>query len=235
MADLPARTGLGSSSTLAVALLHGLIAYKGIYIKTSDLAKEAIRIEREVLKEEGGYQDQIAAAYGGTSLIEFFKDGSYCVNPLPLTSKRLQEINESILLVYTRKQRNSFEILKENRDQRISKSDLVSKLARYAQTGAEILCSDKNLEEFGHLLDKGWELKKHISQASLPEIDSIYEEAKSSGAWGGKLMGAGKGGFLMLLAPPGKHDEIRKTLGEDNIMTCRINQPGSQIVFSNNV
>ena len=233
MADLPARTGLGSSSTLAVALLQALYAYKGIFRTTSELAKEAIHIERHVLNETGGYQDQIAAAYGGTSLIQFFRDGTYVVNQLPLNEGRLQELNRSILLVYTRKQRNSFEVLHENRESRGEKSEVIEQLAQYAQVGAELLCSEKPLEAFGELLDRGWMLKKEVSAVSSPEIDMLYETAKSLGAWGGKLMGAGKGGFLMLLAPESSHQRIREEIGVDNVLGCRIHQPGSQIVFSN--
>ncbi len=233
MADLPARTGLGSSSTLAVSLLNALYAYQGVFKTTSELANEAIHLEREILNEAGGYQDQIAAAYGGTSLIQFYRDGSYAVNRLPLTQKRLDSINQSILLIYTRKQRNSFEVLRENQQKRKDMFGLVNQLADYAQEGAELLCSDKPLEAFGAMLDEGWKLKKEISSASLPVIDQIYDTAKSSGAWGGKLMGAGKGGFLMLMAPLEKHAAIRKAIGSDDVLNCRIDQPGTQIVFSN--
>jgi D-glycero-alpha-D-manno-heptose-7-phosphate kinase len=235
MADLPARTGLGSSSTLAVALLHALHAYKGEFVSADELAQEAIHIEREILAEAGGYQDQIAAAHGGTSLMQFYRDGSFAVNKLPLSPQRLQYINQSILMVYTRKQRNSFEILHENREDRSKNHPSIQRLAGLAEKAADLLCSDTSLEEFGELLHEGWLLKNNVSNVSLPEIDSLYDFARSVGIWGGKLMGAGKGGFLMLMGPPEAQQKVREQMGDENCIGCKINQVGSQIVFPTRV
>jgi D-glycero-alpha-D-manno-heptose-7-phosphate kinase len=234
MADLPARNGLGSSSTFAVAMLHALYAYKGIFRSSTELAQEAIEIERHVLNEAGGYQDQIATAMGGTSLIEFHRDGTYSVNKVPLTRERIDEFNASVLLIYTRVQRNSADVLAANRADRSRNAAIICQLAEDARRGADLLCSTQSLEAFGRLLHEGWMRKREASSTSLPAIDTLYESCRELGAWGGKLMGAGKGGFMMLMAPPEKHMAIRSSIGDANVIDCRIHQAGSQIIFSNN-
>lgn len=233
MADMPARTGLGSSSTFVVAMLHALHAYCGRFRSARDLADEAIEIERVILKEAGGWQDQIAAAHGGLSLIEFRPDGGYQVQSVPLPASRVRALEEHMLLVYTEIQRDSFSVLGQACPTApAEKIKVLNQLSGLARLGVDYLASDRPIARFGELLHAGWELKKKAGSVTLPQIDAWYEAGLKAGATGGKLLGAGQGGFLLFIAEPRFHDDIQKAVGNRPIVKVRVNAPGSQIIFS---
>ena len=233
MADMPARTGLGSSSSFVVAMLQALHAHCGRYRSARDLADEAIDIERNILNEAGGWQDQIVAAHGGFSLVTFGRDGSYNVMQVPLSAERVQALEEHMLLVYTEIQRDSFSVLGQpSPTAAVDKSKILTRMSDLAQLGVDYLASDRPIARFGELLNAGWELKKQAGSVTLPEIDQWYAAGLKAGATGGKLLGAGQGGFLLFIAEPKYHDAIRKAVGNRPTVKVRVNAPGSQIIFS---
>jgi D-glycero-alpha-D-manno-heptose-7-phosphate kinase len=234
MADLPARTGLGSSSSFVVAMLQALHAHRGVFRSARAVAEEAIEVERFILAEAGGFQDQIIAAYGGTCLIRFSRSGDFCVSQLPLSRCRIEEVCRHAILLYTGIQRDSYSVAKKQVACMDDNHGILSKMSDLAEEGADLLQAGAPLEEFGLLLHQGWELKKRLSSVTLPEIDAMYTAALDAGAWGGKILGAGQGGFLLLLAPPERHDAIQKALPDVRVLRVRINAPGSRIIFASN-
>lgn len=232
MADLPARTGLGSSSSFVVAMLQALHAYGGRFRTTRELADEAIDLERNILAEAGGWQDQIIAATGGFCLIRFHRNGSYDVMQVPLRDDRVRALEEHMLLVYTQIQRDSFSVLGQEAEGRSQKHEVLTKLGTLAERGVELLASDRPIADFGALLHEGWELKKRAGAVSLPQIDAWYEAGLRAGATGGKLLGAGQGGFLLFIADPRHHEAIRRATDGQPTVRLSVNAPGSQVIFS---
>jgi len=233
MADLPARTGLGSSSSFVVAMLQALHAHCGRFRSTRDLADEAIEIEREILGEAGGWQDQIASAFGGLSLVQFSQDGRYQVQPIPVPGDRIHALEQHMLLVYTEIQRDSFSVLGQKcATAPAERTRALCKLSQLAHLGVDYLASDRPIARFGELLHAGWELKKEAGSVTLPQIDAWYAAGLKAGATGGKLLGAGQGGFLLFIAEPRHHAAIRHAVGGRPVVNVRINAPGSQIIFS---
>ncbi|MBI3885513.1 MAG: GHMP kinase [Opitutae bacterium] len=232
MADMPARTGLGSSSSFVVAMLQALHGYQGRFRTARELADEAIELERHILAEAGGWQDQIIAASGGTSLIRFSRSGDYEVTPLPLAHERVRELESHMLLAYTEIQRDSFTVLSRKVENPAQKARILCQLTELAGRGTEFLCSDRPIAQFGALLHEGWELKKRAGTVTLPEIDAWYEAGLRAGATGGKLLGAGQGGFLLFIAEPRFHDAICRALPKQPPVRVRINAPGAQIIFA---
>lgn len=232
MADLPARTGLGSSSSFVVAMLQALHAHCGRFRSARDLADEAIEIERGILAEAGGWQDQIIAAHGGLALISFERDGSYSVRQLSLPAERVRALEEQLLLVYTGIQRDSAAVMEKRSANLAQRTLVLGRLADLARLGADILASNRPIAQFGKLLHTGWELKKQCGSISLPEIDRWYEAGLRAGATGGKLLGAGQGGFLLFVAEPRFHAGIRRALGNRPAVSVGVNAPGAQIIFS---
>lgn len=233
MADMPARTGLGSSSSFVVAMLQALHAHCGRFRSARDLADEAIEIERVILKEAGGWQDQIIAAHGGFTHITFGRHGSYHATQVPLTAGRIQALEDHMLLVYTEIQRDSFSVLgQKSPTSPAEKSKILTRMADLANLGVDYLSSDKPIARFGELLHAGWELKKQAGAVTLPQIDKWYEAGLKAGAKGGKLLGAGQGGFLLFIAEPRYHEAIRKAVGARPAVKVRVNAPGAQIIFS---
>jgi D-glycero-alpha-D-manno-heptose-7-phosphate kinase len=232
MADLPARTGLGSSSSFIVAMLQALHAYAGRVCAPGDLAREAIEVERVILGEAGGYQDQILAAVGGTCYVRFDRGGSFAVSQVPLSVDRVAELDRSFLLVYTGIQRDSVGLQQVHVERVAINSKALCEMAAMAQQGATLLAGRAPLEEFGRLLHDGWMLKRQLGAVSLPDIDAAYETGRRAGAWGGKLLGAGQGGFLVFVADPASHASIRHALGDKIAITVGINAPGSRVIFA---
>ena len=232
MADMPARTGLGSSSSFVVAMLQALHAHCGRFRSTRDLADEAIDIERNILNEAGGWQDQIIAAQGGFSLITFNRDGSYHAAQVPLSNERTHALEEHMLLVYTEIQRDSSVVLGQKKPLVSDRANILSRMSDLAHLGVDYLASDRPIARFGELLHAGWELKKQAGATTLPEIDTWYQAGLKAGATGGKLLGAGQGGFLLFIAEPRYHDAIRAALGGRPCVRVRVNAPGAQIIFS---
>lgn len=215
--DLPARTGLGTSSTFAVGMLNAFCALKGKMMSKHQLAQEAIHVEREILQEHGGWQDQIAAAYGGLNRIDF-ADNQFKVTPIIIHSDRKKMLDENLMLFYTGVQRFSSEIQADTFAKPVDKTkQLLDMLALVNE--AERILTDKNasLNEFGKLLDTTWKLKRGTgSKVSNGSIDELYENAIKAGALGGKLLGAGGGGFLLFYVEKDEQQSVLKAL--DNLM-----------------
>ncbi len=233
MADMPARTGLGSSSSFVVAMLHALHAFHGRFRSARDLASEAIDIERNILREAGGWQDQVLAASGGFSLVKFHRNGTFDVAQIPLPLDRVQQLEDHMLLVYTQIQRDSASVFHQgNPLATLTKEQALNRMSALAERGVEYLAGDRPIAQFGELLHEGWELKKQAGAVTLPQIDAWYEAGLKAGATGGKLLGAGQGGFLLFIAEPRHHEAIRQACGGQPVVRVRVNAPGSQIIFS---
>jgi D-glycero-alpha-D-manno-heptose-7-phosphate kinase len=233
MADLPARTGLGSSSSFVVSMLQALHAHLGRYRSAEALATEAIEVERVILREAGGLQDQIIAAFGGTCLVRFERNRRFHVTQLPLSPARLDDLQRHMLLLYTGVERDSFTVLGEQVKRTGDNRHVLCALTALVDKGAELLASDQPIAALGHLLHQGWELKRSLSNVSLPMVDAAYEIGLAHGATGGKLLGAGQGGFLLFIADPRRHDAICAALPHMEATRVTINAPGSRVIFSN--
>ncbi len=232
--DVPAGTGLGSSSSLTVGLLNALFAYKGEVTSPSKLAELACHIEIDLLKSPIGRQDQYAAAYGSTNYIQFNRDHTVDVEPVPMRPETLSALEQRVLLFYTQSQRDANEILAKQ-SASSSERDSFNALSKMKQLALEIrdeITGDADLGRFAALLHEGWELKRSLGHGiSNPMIDEWYDAARSAGAQGGKLLGAGGGGFLLLMAPIEKHDSIRQKLGHPRELPFKIDRRGSRIIF----
>lgn len=208
--DLPARSGLGSSSSFTVGMLNALNALQGKHISKNELAKQAIFIEQKVLNENVGCQDQIAAAYGGFNKIEFYGEETFKVSPIIISEERLNKLQDNLLLFFTGISRFASEIEKSKIVNFNSKKIELTKMHEMVDVSIDILVNqEKNIDDFGLLLNEGWNYKKSLSSlVSNNEIDEIYNRALKSGALGGKLLGAGGGGFILFYASKEKHKEI---------------------------
>lgn len=230
--DLPARTGLGTSSTFAVGMLNAFCALKGKMMSKRQLAQEAIKVERDILKEHGGWQDQVAAAYGGLNRIDF-KDGDFSVHPIIVSPERRKELDSNLLLFYTGIQRFSSEIQADTFAKPVDKTQqLLDMLALVDE--AERILTDKNtsLDEFGRLLDTTWKLKRGTgSKISNGGIDKLYETAIKAGALGGKLLGAGGGGFLLFYCEKEKQERLIKALDKLMIVPFCFENDGAQVLY----
>lgn len=230
--DLPARTGLGSSSTFTVALLHALYALKGRMISSRDLANEAIYVEQEIIKENVGCQDQISAALGGFNLMEFDGSTQFRVSPVTVPKERLDQLGEHMLLVYTGQSRIASEIAGELVKQTPKRKNELKAIHQMVFEALKILNSKSDLSDFGRLLGESWKLKRGLTdRISNPQIDEIYETALKNGAIGGKLLGAGGGGFILLFAKPEKHRALQQKLKHLLFVPFRFESSGSQIIY----
>ena len=213
-ADLPAQSGLGTSSSFAVGMLGAFHALKGKYVSKRQLADEAIYLERELCQEMGGWQDQIAASFGGLNRIDFSQDG-YQVQPIVIGHKRKQELNDRLLLFFTGFTRFSFQVQKANAVNTKSENIQALQEMHSLVNDAERILTDSNsdLDDFGRLLKYTWQLKRQTGRAvSNDVIDQVYEAGCKSGALGGKLLGAGGGGFLLFYVPPECQAAVRKSM-----------------------
>lgn len=230
--DLPARSGLGTSSTFAVGMLNAFCALKGKMMSHRALAEEAIHVERTILKEHGGWQDQVAAAYGGLNRIDFF-DNNFSVHPIVIHPERKKELDRNLLLFYTGLQRFSSEIQADTFAKPTDKTkQLLDMLALVDE--AERILTDKNicLNEFGKLLDATWKLKRGTgSKVSNGSIDELYDIAIKAGALGGKLLGAGGGGFLLFYCEKEKQPNLIKALDKLMIVPFNFESDGAQVLY----
>lgn len=232
--DLPARTGLGTSSTFAVGMLNAFYALKGKHVSDKQLARDAIYLERELCKESGGWQDQIAAAYGGLNRIDF-DNNDFRVSPIIIDPVRKQTLNRSLLLFYTGISRFSADVQKDT----MSIQNLTDKtrqlqemLALVDQAQAVLEDSHCSLSEFGRLLDYTWKLKRQSgAKISNSEIDRLYARGIEAGALGGKLLGAGGGCFLLFYCEPGKQDSLRQALDGLMQVPFNFNNDGTNIIY----
>jgi D-glycero-alpha-D-manno-heptose-7-phosphate kinase len=229
-ADLPARSGLGTSSSFAVGMLSAFYALKGNYKSNRQLADDAIHLERTLCDEAGGVQDQIAAAFGGFNRIEFNENG-YTVNPVIIGNDRKKELNENLIMFFTGFSRFSADIQTGTRNALKDKTKQLLEMKRFVYDAEKILTSKTDLSEFGKLLDYTWKLKREISSGiTTDSIDEIYAAALKNGAVGGKLLGAGGGGFLVFYCEREKQRQLIKALGKFLYVPFTFENDGTRII-----
>lgn len=237
IADVPAGTGLGSSSSVTVGLLHALYAFVGKFRSAEELAREACKIEIDILGKPIGKQDQYAAAYGALNYIQFNPDETVFVDPIICTKATKEQLERNLLMFYTglRQEVDSSEILAEQRQETISKKEkqeLLSKMVALAKEMRDML-NNNDLTYFGELLHKNWEYKRMMtSRISNSEIDRYYEIARKAGALGGKILGAGGGGFLLLYCN-GEQEAVKRAMRELGLreFPFHLEPQGSKIIF----
>lgn len=211
-ADLPARSGLGTSSAFAVGLLHAIHAARGEQITKETLAREAIYLERTLCREDGGAQDQIAAAYGGMNRIDFTGEG-FRVTPVRISSARKAQLNENLMLFFTGVSRYSMELQAAHQAALPDRTRELCRMRDMAIEATALLEGDAPLADFGALLHEGWCLKRSITdRITNGHIDALYQKALAAGALGGKLLGAGGGGFLLFFVPSERQEAVRAAL-----------------------
>lgn len=231
-ADLPARSGLGTSSSFAVGMLEAFYALKGKYADKKKLSDDAIYLERTLCAEAGGIQDQIAAAFGGFNRIDFSNDG-YTVNPVVMSRERKKELNDNLMLFFTGFSRFSSDIQKGTEKSMKEKTKELLEIYSLVDEAQKIL-SDNNadIDEFGKLLDYSWNLKRGISEGiSTDSIDEQYKKAMDAGALGGKLLGAGGGGFLLFYVPKEKQKSVKNALKDQMQVPFSFENEGTRIIY----
>jgi D-glycero-alpha-D-manno-heptose-7-phosphate kinase len=230
--DLPAMSGLGSSSAFTVGLLHALYALSGKIISKKKLALEAIHIEQEMIREKVGSQDQVAAAFGGLNKIEFKSQHNIEVMPIAIARDMFQNLQDHFLLFYTGVTRSASKIEEDKIDHLDEKRSEYKTLLSTVEEALSILSGEKDLIEFGKLLHESWKLKRSLtSKVSNPYIDTIYETARKNGAVGGKILGAGGGGFMLFFVRPEKKEKVKESLHFLLHVPFRFDTLGSQIVY----
>ena len=231
-ADLPARSGLGTSSSFAVGMLNAFYCLKGKYASKKKLADEAIYLERVMCEEAGGWQDQIAAAFGGMNRIEFNKDGTYDVRPIIIHPDRKKQLNDNLMMFFTGFTRFSSDMQKANQsgyDEKIKQLQQMYALVDEAEAVLEDKHSD--LDEFGRLLDKTWRLKRQTGGAiTTNSIDALYEKGSAAGALGGKLLGAGGGGFLVFYVAPDKQQAVMDAMSDLLYVPFKFEDGGTRVI-----
>lgn len=229
--DLPARAGMGSSSSFSVGFIKAISALNGKMIGKKDLGMMAVDFEQNILKENVGSQDQMAAAYGGFNVFRFEKDGSIHVEPVTLAKERINELQSHLMLLYTGTSRLSSDIAGEIIENIPAKEAVLQKMMSMVDRAVDILSSKEDICEFGSLLHQTWTLKQELScQISNQKINQIYETARQHGAIGGKLAGAGSSGFMILFAKPQHQAQIREALPGYLHVPVRFENQGSTLV-----
>jgi len=231
-ADIPARSGVGSSSAFTVGLLNALYALKGQMVSKHRLATESVHLEQDILKETVGSQDQVLAAYGGLNHIVFHQNGEISVTPITVGAERMKELASHLMLFYTGIKRTASNIaesfvtgIDDRRRQLRVMKDLVDE-------SISIVSCDRDILEFGELLHEAWLAKRSLSASiSNADVDALYDAARAAGAIGGKLIGAGGGGFFLLFVPPSKQPNVRETLNTLVHVPFKFDFSGSQIIF----
>ncbi|MBI4062703.1 MAG: kinase [Elusimicrobia bacterium] len=230
--DLPARSGIGSSSAFTVGLLHTLFALKEKMVAKIHLAKEAIRIEQHILKENVGCQDQVSAAFGGFNRVDFAPNDEISIVPIILSQERLNALQDHLLLYFTGISRTASEIAKEQIKKTKEKKRELTLMREMVDESISILTGTQDMGAFGRLLHEHWMIKRSLSKnISSNVIDQIYEKARNAGAIGGKILGAGGGGFMLLFAHPKDHAKIKEKLSNLLRVSFRFENMGSQIIF----
>lgn len=231
-ADLPARSGLGTSSTFAVGLLNAFYCLKGEYRSKKQLADDAIYLERTLCNEAGGWQDQIAASFGGLNRIDFGANG-YHVNPVIINSGRKKSLNDNLMLFFTGFKRYSADIQKSTTASIQDKQKQLQQMLELVDKAQRILeNNESDLDEFGRLLDLTWRLKRQTGNTiSTDSIDKLYEKAIQAGALGGKLLGAGGGGFFLFYVRAEKQDNVRKALSNLMEVPFKFERSGTRVVY----
>lgn len=232
IADIPAGTGLGSSASFTVGLLHALYAYKGVHVTPEKLANEASHIEIDILGEPIGKQDQFITAFGGIEYIRFNPDESVFVDPIVCSKETRSELGENLMMFYTGASRKASSILTEQKNNTTKNLDCLKKMCALSNVAKEILTGEENLADFGRVLHEGWILKTRLaSNISNEKIDEYYEKALGVGALGGKLLGAGAGGFLLFYVERDNQQKVRETLKGLRELSFRFEPEGSKIIY----
>jgi len=230
-ADLPARSGLGTSSSFAVGMLNAFYALKGKYADKKKRADEAIYLERELCKEAGGWQDQIAASFGGFNRINFSDEG-YEVLPVIISPERKRKLNQNLMMFFTGFTRFSSDVQKANTIGKGDKTKQLKEMLLLVDEAEKVLTDRQtDLNEFGRMLDHTWKLKRQTGNAvSTSDIDLLYEKGMKAGALGGKLLGAGGGGFLVFYVEPDKQDNVKNAM--DNLLHIpfQFEDGGTQVI-----
>ena len=230
--DLPGRSGMGSSSSFTVGLLHALHALQGRAVGKKQLAEESIHLEQEVLKETVGSQDQVCAAYGGVNRINFLPNGGFSVQPMTLPQERLEALNSHLMLFYTGIKRTASDVASSYVAAMGDRAALLNQMRDYVEQSCAILGGNQDLTAFGELLHQAWLAKRGLSEkVSNARVDALYDEARKAGTIGGKLLGAGGGGFILLFVPPEKQAKVRKQLKRLIEVPFEFEFSGSQIIF----
>lgn len=230
--DLPARSGMGSSSAFTVGFLQAMYGLLGRLTSQRQLAAEAIHVEQDLIGETVGAQDQVFASFGGFNLIEFKRDDSFRVEPLTLPKSRLEELNGSLMLFFTGLRRTASEVAASYVADIASRTKQLTRMRQMVDEGMEILAARDSLDAFGDLLDEAWQLKRSLSGVvSNTQVDDIYAEARRAGARGGKLLGAGGGGFVLFYVPPACREQVKERLRGLIWVPFQFDTGGSQIIF----
>lgn len=230
-ADLPARSGLGTSSSFAVGMLNAFYALKGKYADKKKLAEDAIYLERTLCKESGGWQDQIAASYGGLNRIDFSANG-FSVTPIIISPERKRELNSNLMLFFTGFSRFSSEIACTQEKSIEEKLNELKEMQSLVDDAQAVLTSKADLIEFGRMLDYTWKLKRGLTKdISNDSIDGLYQKAIAAGATGGKLLGAGGGGFLLFYVEKDKQEKVREALKEYLYIPFEFENSGTKVIY----
>ena len=230
--DLPARSGLGSSSSFVVGLLHALHALNGEAVDKKMLSRESIHVEQDLIGENVGCQDQIMAAYGGFNVVHFHQDGSFRIDPVIMRPERRSEFHSHLMLFFTGIRRIASEVAAEQIKNTPKKANELQAMHQQVRDGHAILTGSGPISDFGKLLHEGWQMKRQLSsKISNPEIDQIYQAGLEAGALGGKLLGAGSGGFMLFFVPPEKQAAVRMRLANLMHVPFNLESTGSNIIF----
>jgi len=233
VADLPAFTGLGSSSAFTVSLLHALHSFKGEFLRPMELAYEAIHVERELLRDHVGCQDQVLAAVGGFNRIEFRTATDIVVERVAISQARLQELERNLFIVFSGVKRKAADVVARQLKRVEQNRATLLTMRRLVDEGCDMLTGGGPLRPFGELLHRAWEAKRSLDGGvSTAAIDTLYRRGLEAGAWGGKLLGAGGGGFMLFVAPPKAHPKLARAFAGHQLLQVKLNAPGSQIIHS---
>ena len=231
-ADLPARCGMGSSSSFTVGLLLALHGLAGKMPSKKQLTDESLHIEQDVLKEAVGSQDQTLAAFGGLNHISFLPSGEIAVRPVVAAQERIAELSSHLMLFYTTIKRTASEIAKTFVDDLDKKKSQMRIMKTLVKEGLRVLGGNDDINAFGELLDEAWQIKRGLShKTSNSQVDGIYERARAAGAIGGKLTGAGGGGFMLLFVPPERQEAVKAALDDLIWVPFQMEKAGAQVIF----
>lgn len=230
--DIPAMSGIGSSSAFTVGFLHSLYALKGKMIAKRALAADAILVEQDVLKENVGSQDQVATAFGGLNRIEFYPNATFFVQPVTLGHERMQQFQDHLLFCFTGFQRCADDIARKQIREAKKKISELEEMRAMVDEALNVLNGGGDLDPFGVLLDKTWKIKRSLTDAiSSRKLDEIYDRAIDAGALGGKLCGAGGGGFFLFFVPPERHQRVKDALRKLLWVPFGFENTGSHVAF----
>jgi D-glycero-alpha-D-manno-heptose-7-phosphate kinase len=230
--DLPARSGIGSSSSFAVGLLHAIHALRGEMSSKTDLAAQAIHVEQELLKEAVGCQDQVFAAHGGFNHLEFLGNGEIVVTPLTVRAERTAELNAHLMLFFTGVSRTASSVARSYSEDLHAKARQLKRMHAMVDDAIGVIRGAGDIAHIGELLDEGWQLKRSLDPSiTTSDVDALYTAARAAGALGGKLLGAGGGGFVLLFVKPSDQARVKQALAKLIHVPFRFDYSGSRIVF----